>query len=43
MTPLREYGWRKVSEGKTTIGEILAVSSNDHGSKEDAGEVVSLS
>jgi general secretion pathway protein E/type IV pilus assembly protein PilB len=32
MVPLREYGWSKVAQGKTTIEEILNVTAGDGGS-----------
>jgi general secretion pathway protein E/type IV pilus assembly protein PilB len=30
MIPMRDYGWRKVMSGDTTIEEVIAVTSADH-------------
>jgi general secretion pathway protein E/type IV pilus assembly protein PilB len=32
MVPMRDYGWRKVISGDTTIEEVIAVTSADHSS-----------
>jgi general secretion pathway protein E/type IV pilus assembly protein PilB len=31
MVPMREYGWRKVIAGETTLEEVIAVTAADHG------------
>jgi hypothetical protein len=32
MLPMREYGWRKVIAGQTTIEEVIAVTAGEQNS-----------
>ena len=33
--PMREYGWKKVMQGETTIEEVISVTSSDLGGGEE--------
>ena len=33
--PMREYGWRKVMQGETTIEEVISVTSSDLGGESE--------